>query len=172
MKLDMETQDFGLSEIEITGPITLPLGDSPEEGWPTSVVVTGMVSVDNLGSRFLLSGEIEASGKSQCSRCLEDFDLKWTVPVDITVLRDTYKDEEDGVTLIIQQRKGAVDLSGAINECVVLALPQTTVCMDNCKGLCSQCGIDKNKATCDCINEDYDPRWEGLPDSETDSETE
>jgi uncharacterized protein len=160
MKLDMETQDFGLSEIEIAGPMPLP----QEEGWPTSVVVAGMVTVDNLGSRFLLSGKIAASGHADCSRCLESFSMKWSVPVEITVLRDTHSEEEEGETLVIQQRKGVVDLSDAVNECTVLALPQTSVCSEDCKGLCSQCGIDKNKAVCDCIDEDFDPRWEGLPD--------
>ncbi len=160
MKLDMEKQDFGLSELEIAGPLDLSL----EEGWPTSVVVTGKVTVDNLDSRFLISGEIHATGQIDCSRCLRTFELVWPVPVEITVLRDTHSDEGEGMTLVIQQRKGVVGLSDAINECVVLALPQTMICMDDCKGLCSQCGVDKNKADCDCIDEDFDPRWEGLPE--------
>ncbi len=51
MKLDMEKQDFGLSKLDIEGPMELPL----EEGWPTGVVVAGTVTVDNLDSRFLIS---------------------------------------------------------------------------------------------------------------------
>ncbi len=160
MKLDMETQDFGQSDLEIAGTIQLSLA----EGMPASVAVAGTVTVDNMGSRFLLSGIIQCTGETECSRCLCNFDMVWPVPVDITVLRDTHKELEEGETLVIQQRQGVIDLSDAINECVVLALPQSTICMDDCKGLCSQCGVDKNKVTCDCIDNDFDPRWEGLPE--------
>jgi len=84
--------------------------------------------------------------------------------VDLMVLRDVDSDESEGVTLLILQRKGEVDLRPALRECAVLGFPQAVVCKADCRGLCSDCGIDLNLGTCDCKEQNVDPRWEGLPD--------
>jgi uncharacterized protein len=83
--------------------------------------------------------------------------------VDIMVLRNVDTDEDQGETLLIQQRKGEVDLAPALSECAVLGCPQAPVCSADCRGLCPGCGIDRNRETCSCADDDFDPRWEGLP---------
>lgn len=160
MELDLDRQEHGRSEIDVAGKIELGLG----EGRPAQAEVAGIVVVQNLDSRFLLNGELEARGTCQCGRCLEDFELKWQVPVDVMVLRDVDSDEEEGETLLILQRAGVVDLWPALRECTVLAYPQSPVCRETCKGLCAICGINRNQAECTCEQDDYDPRWEGLPE--------
>jgi uncharacterized protein len=110
-----------------------------------------------------VSGKLEAEGEALCGRCLASFTCRWPVPVDIMVLRDVDSDEEEGETLLILQKDGEVDLNDALRECAVLSFPHAPVCSEDCRGLCPVCGIDCNKDTCKCEEEDYDPRWEGLP---------
>jgi len=160
MQLDLDRQEHGRSEIDISGVLVLELG----EGYPKSATVVGALVVQNLESRFLLNGVLTASGSAQCSRCLRDFELQWAVPVEIMVLRDVDSDEEDGVTLVINQRAGVVDLQDSVRECAVLAFPQSPVCTESCRGLCASCGVDLNHETCDCRRDEFDPRWEGLPE--------
>jgi uncharacterized protein len=160
MILDLDRQESGRSELAIGGTLELGMPD----GRPPLVELAGTLVVQNLESRVLLSGNLEATGQAECGRCLEDFAIHWEVPVDLMVLRDVDSDENEGVTLLILQHKGEVDLRPALRECAVLGFPQTLVCKADCKGLCPDCGIDRNLSTCDCKEETVDPRWEGLPD--------
>jgi uncharacterized protein len=160
MELDLDRQEHGRSEIEIRGNLDLGLG----EDLCQTAAITGTLVVQNLDSRFLLNGVIRAEGTTLCGRCLREFMLQWDVPVDVMVLRDVDSDEEEGVTLLILQRRGVADLRPALRECTVLAYPQSPVCRESCQGLCATCGIDRNTESCDCSQESVDPRWEGLPD--------
>jgi len=159
MKLDLDRQEGGRSELGIEGDLELGLKD----GRPARARITGVLVVQNMESRFLLSGRLEAAGEAECGRCLATCDVVWPVPVDIMVLRNVDTDEDQGETLLIQQRKGEVDLAPALSECAVLGFPQAPVCSADCRGLCPGCGIDRNRETCSCADDDFDPRWEGLP---------
>ena len=160
MELDLDRQEPGRSEIDIAGRLELGLG----EGRADAAEVTGALVVQNLESRFLVNGSLQATATSECGRCLQDFPLQWDVAVDLMVLRDVNSDEEEGETLLILQRNGVVDLREALRECTVLAYPLNPVCREDCQGLCVECGCDLNRETCDCVKTDYDPRWEGLPE--------
>jgi uncharacterized protein len=159
MKLDLDRQEHGRSVLAIEGDLGLGLG----EGRPERASLRGELHVDNVESRFLLGGTLTAEGRVECGRCLAGFTLRWEVPVEIIVLRDVDSDEGEGDSLVIRQRTGEVDLTEALRESVVLAIPLAPVCREDCKGLCPRCGIDRNTGTCDCADEDIDPRWEGLP---------
>ncbi len=171
MKLDIDRQDYGRSEIEISGTLALDMG----EDRPGTATVQGTLIVDNLETRFLLNGKVKASGQSQCGRCLEDFQFEWDVPVDIMIMlqqeRNQDPDEGQNKTMILHQNRGEVDLSETLTECLVLAFPIATVCSEECKGLCSSCGIDLNRQSCECTNEDFDPRWAALDALENEPES-
>jgi uncharacterized protein len=50
-----------------------------------------------------------------------------------------------------------LDLEPLFREQFVLAIPYAPVCSETCKGLCPQCGIDRNTGTCSC-EKPIDPR--------------
>ena len=160
MKLDLERQPAGRSQLELAGKLEL----CPREGGPEAVEVTGSLRVDNLASRFLLTGILAALGDVACGRCLGRFTLAYEVPVEIMVLCGVELGNEMGDTLVIQQRSGEVDLSEALREAAILALPQVRVCCLDCRGFCPQCGADLNNELCNCTDEEVDPRWDGLPE--------
>lgn len=160
MKLDIDRQEHGRSELEISGSVALNLG----AGRPELAQVQGCLTVDNLENRFLLTGALQASGKAQCGRCLAEFMLVWEVPVEIMVLRNQDSDEGEGDTLVLHQTRGEVDLEPAIGECLALAYPLATFCKEDCKGLCPTCGIDLNSESCSCQDDEIDPRWAALDD--------
>jgi uncharacterized protein len=54
-----------------------------------------------------------------------------------------------------------IDLTPLFRDQVVLAVPYAPLCSEDCKGLCPQCGADRNLETCDC-KPPVDPRWAGL----------
>jgi uncharacterized protein len=36
------------------------------------------------------------------------------------------------------------------------------LCREDCKGICPECGIDRNTGECSCVADDIDPRWAAL----------
>ena len=48
-----------------------------------------------------------------------------------------------------------------IEEQLQLELPMKALCRDDCRGLCPQCGADRNAAPCDCAPPE-DERWKSL----------
>ncbi|HSR98248.1 MAG TPA: DUF177 domain-containing protein [Kofleriaceae bacterium] len=54
-----------------------------------------------------------------------------------------------------------VDLEPLLREQFVLAVPYAPLCAETCKGLCPQCGIDRNTASCSCTPP-IDPRLAAL----------
>ena len=54
-----------------------------------------------------------------------------------------------------------VPLDPLIEEQLQLELPMKALCRDDCKGLCPQCGADRNAAPCDCAPP-LDGRWASL----------
>jgi uncharacterized protein len=48
-----------------------------------------------------------------------------------------------------------------VRDAIVLELPMAPLCRDDCRGLCPQCGADRNEADCGCVAP-ADPRWANL----------
>ena len=51
-----------------------------------------------------------------------------------------------------------LDLGEMLREQFYLALPMRPLCRPDCKGLCPQCGVDRNVEACQCHAEWVDPR--------------
>jgi uncharacterized protein len=55
-----------------------------------------------------------------------------------------------------------IDLTPLMYEQIMLALPTRPLCGEECRGLCPQCGINRNTGQCACVVEAGDPRWSAL----------
>jgi uncharacterized protein len=55
-----------------------------------------------------------------------------------------------------------LDLGEDVRQFLILAVPQKLLCRDDCKGLCPECGVNRNKVQCECTTQEIDSRWEGL----------
>ena len=73
---------------------------------------------------------------SNCSRCLEEFE--WEI------------NKDTKLNYSLGSRDVFIDLSEDIREEVILDYPIKPLCRSNCKGLCVQCGKNKNQGGCNC----------------------
>ena len=53
-------------------------------------------------------------------------------------------------------------LEDVAKEQVLLSLPMRSICRPDCKGLCPQCGVNRNREACSCSQPTGDPRWAAL----------
>ncbi len=129
--------------------------------------VSGDVRLQRTNQGVLATGACEATIRLECVRCLEPFDLPLHVDfaemfqptIDVVTGQALPHIDEDQAFPI--DARHHLDLSEAIRQQVILALPMQPVCRPDCAGLCSICGGNRNLRHCDCEARD-DARWSAL----------
>jgi uncharacterized protein len=114
--------------------------------------------------RFRLVGTARTELEVPCSRCLEPFrmpvdaalDLRYLPATELTADADREVPEEDLETGFY--RDDQLDLNELLREQFYLALPMKPLCRDDCRGLCPQCGANRNAGGCSCAITWEDPR--------------
>lgn len=153
-------------EIDATFPAPSGIGDEivgVDEGADVSVVG----SFDSIVDGLILNARISAPVHAECTRCLKPIQRDWTVNVTSFF---PYEDKsaagkggkagkngkEEEVDIIAGEDEsedtyplldgGAwADLEALLRDTLVEELPLQPLCKPDCKGLCSQCGIDLNE---------------------------
>ncbi|NNF07815.1 MAG: DUF177 domain-containing protein [Candidatus Eisenbacteria bacterium] len=127
------------------------------------------IDAEHRGDQITLRGEATVDLKGTCGRCTEP--ATQSLVTELLFFSDLRGKEDprdetalelegsilyhDGIELLIQD---------PIREAIILEVPSVLVCREDCKGLCSECGENLNRATCNCSDERLDPRWGALKD--------
>ena len=133
------------SDLEFNGekPVTKP------------VHVTGRVR--NVADALVLEGEAATTLSLHCDRCWEPFEEEKVFSLDVLLATEVENEDSDIVLLDGHE----IDLGELVREAVVLDMDTKHLCSENCKGLCSGCGVDLNHEDCRCKPE-VDPRLASL----------
>jgi uncharacterized protein len=108
---------------------------------------------------ILIQGLFETSVVSDCSRCL----APTLVPVSFK-LEELFSYPPDPDADYSVDDTGILDLAPLLREEAILATPMGALCRPDCAGLCPQCGQNWNEGSCDCVQDDIDPRLAILRD--------
>jgi uncharacterized protein len=117
-----------------------------------------------------LRGRVTADIELLCTRCAEPLTRHLDIPFeDIfvdAVDENAEKELEVAGPELDEQlvTESSVDLNEIIREQILLNLPEQVLCREDCRGLCPQCGANRNLLDCECGDEDMDPRWAALKD--------
>lgn len=93
----------------------------------------------------LVNGVITCFIHAYCDRCLKELDVQIELPFDQTF----YKDEAEDVDQYVYTNS-LLDVTQAVCDEIILSLPMSLLCSDDCKGLCPKCGCNLNEEQCDC----------------------
>jgi uncharacterized protein len=119
--------------------------------------------VSQAGKDVLVRGRLRGEALLECRRCLKavrkGFDEEVTLLYRAGVTATEAEAEE---VYPLPERAREIDLSPAIREHVILAVPQYPLCSEACRGLCPRCGADLNEGRCGCEAVTMDPRWAAL----------
>jgi uncharacterized protein len=116
------------------------------------------------------SGMTEVQGKMTlpveliCSRCLNTTEQTLFIPFHEVFTQKSELmplDESENTHLVSEDK---IELTPYVEETVSLALPYIPLCSTTCKGLCPECGQNRNEQSCDCKQDKLDPRFAGLAD--------
>lgn len=121
--------------------------------------------------RFRVVGRAQAELELSCSRCLEPYRLTVDVPLDLRYWPETDDDAQESAedqdvsnsdADTSYYRDDTLDLGDLLREQFYLAIPMKPLCREECLGLCSQCGSNRNSTPCTCRPAWEDPRLAAL----------
>lgn len=106
--------------------------------------------ITNTGAGLVLDGELSASIRTDCSRCLEPFVFRLNTDIEgfFTTQTKAIDLPEDQEWEPIHDE--AIDLLPSIISAIVVELPIAPIHDQSCKGICPECGCDLNVSTCSC----------------------
>lgn len=107
------------------------------------ITLNAEVTFDN--PNVTVSGVIVCYINGFCDRCLKKLALQIELPFAQTFYKDQAKDVDQYV-----YTNSMLDVTQAVSDEIVLSLPTSLLCSDDCKGLCPKCGCDLNEKQCDC----------------------
>jgi uncharacterized protein len=93
--------------------------------------------LEGVAEGVLVTGSVTAPLAGECARCLEDFTSGMTVRFQELFARDPETAGADGYLL----DGDLLDLEPALRDALVLELPLSPLCAEDCAGLCPDCGV-------------------------------
>lgn len=122
--------------------------------------------VSRTGRSYLMKARASFVCITNCARCLTDVDLPVEYDIEAYLMRGSYDEDDYEDSDVFDIGTGEVDLISIIESTVGLNMPQRTLCSEDCKGICSGCGVDLNTTDCKCEDsidvDDIDPRFAKL----------
>jgi uncharacterized protein len=128
--------------------------------------VNGDVLLIHTNRGVIVRGDIRASVKVICSRCLKPIDCEIKCDFEEEALPVISAPEGSSSAgqydnLIIDEDH-TLDLSEAVRQYALLAVPAKPLCRIDCAGICPTCGHDLNQEPCHCPSSVKDQRWSKL----------
>jgi uncharacterized protein len=125
--------------------------------------------LNNTLGEVRIQGKLEVGLEMDCDRCLEpvpyqlatDFDLFYR-PAPATTQVGHEVELDDGETQIGFYEGAGIELGDILREHILLSIPMQMVCGEDCRGICPNCGVNRNIGECHCETKPVDDRWSAL----------
>lgn len=149
--LDLGTLRPGIDREEVEAAAA-DLGLSQPE-WREQV--RGSFVVERSGERVAVRGTVSTRVHLECVRCLREFDLPMEVPLVLYAERtgSTSREEQEALErddFMLFHDGRRLDLRDSVREALLLELPITPRCREDCPGLCPKCGAELSLGPCGC----------------------
>ena len=112
--------------------------------------------LESLSDGIVVTGSVAVPWSGTCRRCLAP--ASGTATAEVHELYQHTVTDPDAFELAGDQ----LDLRPMVRELLLLEVPDTPLCREDCAGLCPQCGADRNTVECGCAVAVTDPRWDAL----------
>ena len=128
-------------------------------------MVGGEVRLVRTDQGILAKGTLHTEVEATCSRCLSLFSCPLVLNIEEEYFPTT--DIVSGARLSVPGEPGfftideyhVLDLTEAVRQYALLAIPMKPLCREDCAGLCPHCGHNLNLGPCQCLSQGADPRW-------------
>jgi len=116
----------------------------------------GSLRLTRTASGVLVSGTLSHQVETTCSRCLEpyvrtqtiDLEEEFLPVVDVNTGVPLVESETDDPEAFRLTDQHMLDLDEAIRQYAILETPLQPLCREDCRGLCTECGVNLNQQSC------------------------
>ncbi len=132
-----------------------------------SNLVEGEIELTRTDRGILARGTLDTEVELTCGRCLRLFNVNLTFGIEeeyfptIDIVTGAPLASPDEPDSFIIDEHNILDLTEAISQYALLAIPMKPLCHPDCAGLCPLCGANLNQAACGC-QPPTDPGWSKL----------
>lgn len=153
---EVAVSELGRDELAAVGPVALEAQASQGDG----------------EAEYFIEGSARFTAEFTCSRCLEPYSFANASAFAVRFWpRPAVAEESEEVEITAEAEldvefysERSVPLRHLAFEQVQLSIPMKPLCGENCLGLCSHCGTNRNRETCRCQEPAVDGRWGALQD--------
>jgi len=108
--------------------------------------VHGSIDLIRTQDGLIAQTKFDAEVKSECSRCLEPFQEKIHSEFDEYFTFPFVETSGDEINV---PEDGNIDFEPILHDYMLIELPINPLCRPDCRGLCSICGQNLNRAVCE-----------------------
>jgi len=120
------------------------------------------------GNEVFVNGHVDTRAQVECDRCLKTIELPVNADFELEYISGSEYESSEVAELTEAEMSvsvfdgDALDVDEIVKEQILLAVPTRMLCREDCKGICPQCGTDRNTGECNCETKEIDPRWAAL----------
>lgn len=120
------------------------LADIPNIKTHLPVSVYGTVFLTGQHSAYV-EGEVAFTLSGECTRCLKQTEKKYIA----TFAEQLEQNNGEGYSLVNDK----IYLSKIVDDAILMNMPISFLCKEDCKGICFNCGANLNDEKCKCNNQ-------------------
>lgn len=128
-------------------------------GVPTDSTIYLDLRLESVIEGVLVSGVADVTLTGECARCLAPVEMDEQIDIQELFLYPGKEDDDEDAYRIEDDE---LNLEPVLRDAVVLALPYSPLCADDCAGLCLDCGVSLNDDPNHSHGDKIDPRWAEL----------
>ncbi len=110
------------------------------------------------GNLLSVHGKFAAELISECARCSETFNEPLSFEFHEQFKREVSEDE---LGELYPYSGDTIDIDAMLHDNILLNLPISSICQENCLGKCPQCGCNLNNTQCSCAPQEEAPKTDG-----------
>jgi uncharacterized protein len=124
------------------------------------------LDVRGQGDTFYIHADLSGEFSTPCHKCLESTQYKVSPSFELVVRKVNPRSEPEAISaddsfVRLPAGQSRLEIDQYIYECLLVDIPIRITCRDDCRGLCSGCGVNLNREKCRC-SVAPDPRWNEL----------
>ena len=165
--LVLDTRELGrrpgsLRRMRFPAPAPEGLGLVDLIGVPAGAELDLDLRLESVMEGVLVSGTLTGPLTGECGRCLEPIHDQLVVQVQELFVYPEGSTDQDEDDEVARMEGDLLDLVPTLRDAVVLALPLTPLCRQDCQGLCATCGELLIDLPADHSHDTTDARWGAL----------
>ncbi|MFH0733638.1 MAG: DUF177 domain-containing protein [bacterium] len=119
--------------------------------------------MDKSNHQIVLDCKLSCFANFRCDRCNDEFQNYIENEFRLVYIFSEQVIENDDLNLqYLSLDATKIDISEEVTEYCLLSVPLKILCKEDCKGLCTKCGLNLNLDSCICEEEKTNALWEKL----------